>query len=170
VDAFNDVFNDSGTNTITLLNLVNASNLLSINENAFFDCSGFTGSLTIPNSVTDIDDYAFYGCSGFNEILTIGNLVINVGNRAFSRARFTNVINNSQNFNLADNVGNAKVLISASSGTGLDYENGSVVGCIAFGQLTIPDSVTSIGYKLFDACSGLTGPLIIPDSVITINQ
>jgi hypothetical protein len=45
---------------------------------------------------------------------------------------------------LADNVGNAKVLIPASSGTSLDYENGSVVGCIAFDQLTIPNSVTSL--------------------------
>ncbi|MDR3163535.1 MAG: leucine-rich repeat domain-containing protein, partial [Mycoplasmataceae bacterium] len=156
--------------SIINLDLVNATNLQFINDYAFENCDSFTGSLTIPNSVNYIYDCAFEGCSGFNGTLTIGNSVINVGNRAFSRARFTNVINNSPNFNLADNVGSARVLINATSGTSLDYENGSVVGCIAFGQLTIPSSVTRIYRDLFCYCSGFIGTLTIPDSVTTIDD
>jgi hypothetical protein len=89
---------------------------------------------------------------------------------AFSNTKFTNVVNNSSSFNLANNVGNAKVLIPASSGTSLDYEDDDVVGCIAFGQLTIPNSVTSIGDNVFNSCSGFTGTLTIPNSVTSIGE
>ena len=50
---------------------------------AFYNCSGLTGSLVIPNSVTLIDYYAFSGCSGFTGSLTIGNSVTTIGNDAF---------------------------------------------------------------------------------------
>lgn len=42
-----------------------------IGANAFDGCSGFTGDLVIPNSVTTISDYAFANCTGFST-LTIG--------------------------------------------------------------------------------------------------
>ncbi|MDR3163859.1 MAG: leucine-rich repeat domain-containing protein, partial [Mycoplasmataceae bacterium] len=84
--------------------------------------------------------------------------------------KFTNVINHSPSFCLADNVGSAKVLIPASSGTSLDYEYGSVVAKIAFGQITIPFDVTTIGSALFGNCLGLTGSLVISDSVDRIGS
>jgi hypothetical protein len=56
-------------------------------------CSGFTGSLTIPNSVTDIDDYAFYGCSSFNGTLTIPDSVTSIGNFVFEYCSGFNTIN-----------------------------------------------------------------------------
>jgi hypothetical protein len=40
----------------------------SIGWYAFQNCSGFTGTLTIPDSVTRIYYDAFWGCSGFNII------------------------------------------------------------------------------------------------------
>ena len=46
-------------------------------------CSDFTGSLTIPDSVTSIGIRAFYGCSGFTGSLTIGNSVTSIGKYAF---------------------------------------------------------------------------------------
>ena len=51
---------------------------------AFYNCSGFTGNLTIGNSVTTIGERAFYNCSGFTGNLTIPNSVISIGERAFS--------------------------------------------------------------------------------------
>ena len=54
---------------------------------AFSGCSGFTGSLTIPNSVTTISNYAFNNCSGFTGSLTIPNSVTTIGNRAFNNCR-----------------------------------------------------------------------------------
>ena len=51
---------------------------------AFYLCDGFTGSLTIPNSVTTIGETAFAGCTGFNGTLTIGLSVNSIGAYAFN--------------------------------------------------------------------------------------
>ena len=61
-----------------------AYTVTTIGWSAFYGCSGFTGSLTIPNSVTTIGSYAFWFCSGFTGSLTIPNSVTTIGNRAFS--------------------------------------------------------------------------------------
>ena len=64
----------------------------SIGNYAFFNCSGFTGSLTIPNSVTSIGWVAFINCSGFNGSLTIGNAVTSIKEMAFAHCNFTHII------------------------------------------------------------------------------
>ena len=46
-------------------------------------CSGFTGSLTIPEGVTGIGYYAFYGCSGFTEIINYATTPQTIDNREF---------------------------------------------------------------------------------------
>ena len=51
---------------LTSVDFTAAIGLTSIGDTAFQSCSGFTGSLVIPNSVTSIGYYAFYGCSGFD--------------------------------------------------------------------------------------------------------
>ena len=57
--------------------------LTAISNYAFYNCSGLTGSLTIPNAVTSIGNYAFYNCSGLTGLLTIPNKVTSIGNYAF---------------------------------------------------------------------------------------
>ena len=63
--------------------LVLENGISSIGNSAFWDCSGFTGSLTIPDSVTSIGNVAFRDCSGFTSSLTIGNSVTSIGDQAF---------------------------------------------------------------------------------------
>ncbi len=46
--------------------LVMTGNITGIGSFAFKDCGGFTGSLTIPDSVTYIDPSAFDGCNFSN--------------------------------------------------------------------------------------------------------
>ena len=58
--------------------------LKTIGKDAFLNCSGFTGNLTIPNSVTSIGSWAFYKCYGFNGNLTIPNSITSIGEYAFS--------------------------------------------------------------------------------------
>ena len=55
-----------------------------IGPRTFMNCSGLTGSLTIPNSVIEIGDNAFDGCTGFTGNLTVGNSVTKIDYMAFS--------------------------------------------------------------------------------------
>ena len=62
--------------------LVIPNSVTSIEQSAFYGCSGLT-SVTIPNSVTSIRYRTFYGCSGLTSV-TIPNSVTSIGNQAFS--------------------------------------------------------------------------------------
>jgi hypothetical protein len=190
-----NAFSNYGGSLISIinLNLTNASNLISIGDSAFYNQYDFMGSLTIPNSVTSIGGSAFESCTGFTSLvigdsvtsidsfafafcdqmtgtLTIPQSVVTLDeNNPFYKTPFTDIVNYSPSFTFADNVGSAKVLIPASSGTSLDYDDTPNYGCIAFGQLTIPSGVTSIGNALFMG-SRLTGSLTIPNSVTSIGD
>ena len=70
----------------TVKGLVIGTSCTSIGSSAFYYCSGLTGDLVIPDSVTTIEggSYAgaFIGCSGVTS-LTIGNSVTSIGDYAF---------------------------------------------------------------------------------------
>jgi hypothetical protein len=122
----------------TLKQLQIGSSCTTIGSSAFLNCTGLTGSLTIPNSVTTIGIQAFDSCSGLTGSLTIPNSVTSIGSQAFYNADgFTGdlVIPNS-----VTNIG--------------DYAFGN--GLAFNGSLTIPDSVTSIGSYAFYYCNILT--------------
>ena len=74
-----------GTYTHKLSILVLENGITTIGEYAFMGCTGFTGSLTIPDSVTTIGMYAFHTCSGFIGNLVIPDSVQNIGEYAFYR-------------------------------------------------------------------------------------
>ena len=113
-------------------------NVTTIGSYAFYDCSSFTGDLTIPDSVTSIGDYAFRTCSGFNGNLTIGNSVTSIGSNAF--------------LNCSGFTGDLTIGSSVTS-----IESYAFEGCSGFtGDLVIPNSVTSIEESAFRYCSGLT--------------
>ena len=50
---------------------------------AFYNCSGFTGTLSLPNTLVTIGNYAFGSCNHFVGSLTIPNSVTTIGNSAF---------------------------------------------------------------------------------------
>ena len=140
-------YNCSGfTGTLTIPNSVTA-----IGSEAFSCCSGFTGSLTIPNSVTIIGSSGFYCCSGFTGSLTIPNSVTTIGYYAFlGCSGFTGSLT----------IGNSVTEIGSAAFS----------GCSGFtGSLTIPNSVTTIDILAFKGCSGFTGSLTIPNSVTEID-
>ena len=62
--------------------LVIGTSCTSIGTDAFNNCTGLTGSLVIPDSVTTIGNYVFWSC-GFTGTLTIGNSVTSIENFAF---------------------------------------------------------------------------------------
>ena len=126
--------------------------VVEISDYAFYFCTGFTGSLIIPNSVTSIGDFAFENCDGFTGSLTIPNSVTNIGERAFNYCTgFT---------------GSLTIPNSVTS-----IGNYAFYRCAGFtGSLIIGDSVTSIGEYAFEYCDGFTGSLIIGDSVTSIGE
>ena len=81
--------------------LIIPESVTSIGVAAFSGCSGLTGSLTIPDAVTFIGNVAFSNCSGFSGVLTIGSSLAKTGQRIFENCSgFTTLNYNAVNCNL----------------------------------------------------------------------
>jgi hypothetical protein len=84
VVAIGDSPNFSADNDITSIDLTGATNLTYIGEFAFSDCDGVTGTLTIPDSVTNLAQYCFNTCPQLTDlIISTNSQLIIIGDRAF---------------------------------------------------------------------------------------
>ena len=142
----------SGLTSITI-----PESVTRIGESAFADCSGLT-SITIPNSVTYISYSAFSGCRGLTSI-TIPNSVTYIGDNPFANCPgLTSIVVDFGNTKY-DSRDNCNAIIETASNT-------LIAGCM---NTIIPESVTSIGFRAFFDCSGLTS-VTIPNSVTSIDH
>lgn len=122
--------------------------LISLSEGAEvsryrYDTSIYTGSISIPESVTyggltysvtSIGMQAFYESSVTS--ITIPNSVTSIGDEAFyGCSEITSIVIPNSVTSIGDNV---------------------FYGCSGLTSLTIPNSVTSIGVSIFENCSNLT--------------
>ncbi len=147
-----EVFSCSGLISATIGNGVT-----SIGREAFCRCIGLT-SVTIGNSVTSIGLYAFARCSGLTSV-TIPNSVTSIGGGAFGGCSGLTAINVESDNNIYDSRNNCNAIIETASNT-------LITGCQ---NTEIPNSVTSIGERAFELCSGLTS-ITIPNSVTSIGE
>ena len=136
VSSFEEVFsyNEDITSFEELQYFIGLS---SINDNAFTGCSGLTGLLILPHSVTSIGSYAFSYCYGLTGGVTLPNSVTWIGYSAFEGC---------SGFTGSLTLGNSL----ASIGDYAFYECYGLTG-----SLTLPSSVVSIGYDAFYNCGGL---------------
>lgn len=171
------------------------SNVTTINDYAFYGCSGLVGDLTLPESVTVVGNCAFRNCGGLNGTLTLPSHAT-----ALSRMAFDGCKNLKGTLNLPDTLttlgeyafhdcsslqGKIKIpdaiktikeytFYGCSGLTSVDLNNVTTIGLCSFyksglsGELTIPGTVTTIEGNAFRDCVNLSGELIIPDSVTSI--
>jgi hypothetical protein len=130
----------------------------SIGERAFWRCNSLA-SVTIPNSVTSIGGGAFQECASLKSI-TIPNSVTSIEESAFAGTSLANITVGSGNPNYASEGG----ILYNKAKTEI-----KVVPQGISGNVTIPDSVTSIGGGAFGYCSSLAS-VTIGNSVISIGN
>jgi len=142
--------------TINASTLTLGSNVKSIGDSAFSDCT-YLSSVTIPSTVTTIENYAFF-VTGLTSI-TIPSTITTIGDYAFYQCSklISVTFNTTQLTEISEGLfGECSSLRSVTIPSSV-----TSIGAIAFWgtgltSITIPSAVTNIGNSAFENCLSLT--------------
>ena len=125
----------SAFNNFSALKSADLNSVTIIGNYAFKGCTGLTGSLTIPDSVTSIGQNAFWMCSSLTSV-TIPNSVDEIWYSAFA---------------------GCTSLASVTIGNSVNsIRDSAFEGCTSLTSVTIPNSVSVIWNSAFKDCTSLT--------------
>ncbi len=147
----NEIPNDAFLSKSSLIRFIFPDSITKIGGCAFQD-TNLSGSLIIPNGVTEIAAYTFTGCSSLTGTLSLPNSLKIIDSYAFQSC--------------SGFVGNLDIPASVT------YIGGSAFrSCSGFtGELVLPENLEFLGEYAFDGCDGFTGSLEIPKQITIIEK
>lgn len=160
------------------LDLSQASSLMTIGNDAFYNAKGITGDLIIPDTVTTIGNNAFRECTGLNGELKLSDSLVSIGQYAFNNCKFSGQLVLPVSLR---SIGDSAFRLSNESvsftGELVIPENVETIGSVAFSNQAGLESVrfdsekiTEISASLFKYCKGLSGVLVIPTDIKKIGN
>ena len=138
----------------SLTSVIIPDNIKEIGSSAFSHCTSLK-TITIPSGVTIIEDEAFSCCTKLTEInVSVGNKnYCSIDGVLFTKDK-TKIISYPAGKNDK----------SYSIPNGVKEIDGAFSGCINLVNVSIPNSVSKIGWNTFEDCQNLS-KIILPDSI-----
>lgn len=133
--------------------------------------AGLSGTITVPEGVTEIDEYAFSGCDKVTEI-KLPSTIVALGKSAFAACASLAQVNIPAGISSIE----PYTFLSCSSLTSIDLpDTVSTIGkyafarCSSLASLDIPQKVSDLPDAVFYECTALK-TVVVPDGVKTVGK